>query len=71
MKLKELHEVIPHGQMVLVRNYDDESEVLFDDDNEYLVENDYNEIMDLEVKFCASENDCVREDYIIIEVQYE
>lgn len=71
MKLKELHEVIPNGQMVLVRNYDDESEVLFDDDNEYLVENDYNEIMDLEVKFVASENDCDREDYIIIEVQYE
>ena len=71
MKLKELINVIPNGQMVLVRNYDDESEVLFDDDNEYLVENDYNEIMNLEVKFCASENDCVREDYIIIEVQYE
>lgn len=69
MKLKELQSVIPCGQLVLVRNYQDEEEVYFDDDNQFLIGKKYDDIMELNVKMVTSQNDCERTDYLIIEVE--
>ena len=69
MKLKDLQPVIPCGQLVLVRNYQDEEEVYFDDDNQFLIGSKYDDIMELEVKMVTSQNDCERTDYLIIEVE--
>ena len=67
----DLIRLIPDGQKVLVRDYDNENLEYYGDDVQWLKQcayKWYRELWAYEIKMVASENDCVREDYIIIEV---